>query len=263
MLHFGLIGAHLGHSLSVPIHEAVFRRLGIDADYRLVEIPREALIVRAAALLDELDGFNVTIPYKQDVMPILASLDPAAERIGAVNTIRCGDRAGFNTDAPGFAAMLRLHGMDPAGQRCFVLGTGGASKAIAAALSDMGAAEITLVSRTAREGVIGYDVLPEVFSGLLINCTPAGMWPRVDACPLTEEALRVILPRATGVADIVYNPPQTRLTLAADAAGVPACTGLAMLIAQAVEAEKRWLAPHGIAVPDDMTDILLKELKLL
>lgn len=260
MLHFGLIGGRLGHSLSVPIHEAIWRHLGVKADYRLIEIPQEELPRRIPALLQELDGFNVTIPYKQDVMPHLASLSPSAEAIGAVNTVRSRDRAGFNTDAPGFAAMLRHHGIDPRGQRCFILGTGGTSKAVNAALQDMGAAEITLVSRTAREGVITYDELPERFSGLLINCTPVGMWPNIDGCPLTEEALRLALPKATGVADIIYNPPETRLTLAAKAAGVPACTGMAMLIAQAVEAEKRWL---DRPIPDDMSDRLLKELKLL
>ena len=124
----------------------------------------------------------------------------------------------------------------------------------------MGAAEITLVSRTARLGVITYEELPEAFSGLLINCTPAGMWPNIDGCPLTEEALRLALPKATGVADIIYNPPETKLTRAAKAAGVPACTGMAMLIAQAVEAEKHWL---DRPIPDDMTDFLLKELTLL
>ena len=260
MLHFGLIGEHLGHSLSVPIHRAMFRRLGIDADYRLFEIPREGFDGRVEALMQQLDGFNITIPYKQDVMPLLDAVSSAARAIGAVNTVRCRDRAGFNTDAPGFAAMLRHHGMDPAGQKCFVLGTGGASKAVVAALASMGAAEITLVSRTARPGVITYEELPEAFSGLLINCTPAGMWPNIDGCPLTEAALRLALPKATGVADIIYNPPETKLTRAAKAAGVPACTGMAMLIAQAVEAEKHWL---DMPIPDDMTDFLLKELTLL
>lgn len=260
MLHFGLIGGRLGHSLSVPIHEAIWRHLGVKADYRLIEIPPEKLSRQIPALLQELDGFNVTIPYKQDVMPYLASLSPAAESIGAVNTVRCCDRAGFNTDAPGFVAMLHHHGIDPRGQRCFILGTGGTSKAVTAALRYMGAAEITLVSRTAREGVITYDELPERFSGLLINCTPVGMWPHTDACPLTEDALRIMLPRAASVVDVIYNPPETRLTLAAKAAGVPACTGMAMLIAQAVEAEWRWLS---MPFPDDLIDTLLKELKLL
>lgn len=263
MLHFGLIGEHLGHSLSAPIHGAMFRYLGMDADYRLIEIPRDGLPERIPQLLEELDGFNVTMPYKQEIVSFLRTLDPAAEAIGAVNAVRCGDRAGFNTDAAGFAAMLRRHGMDPAGQRCFVLGTGGASKAIVAALRDMGAAEITLVSREAKPGVITYDALPEVFSGLLVNCTPAGMYPRTDACPLTADALRVMLPRASGVADVIYNPLRTQLTIAAENAGVPACTGMTMLIDQAVEAERHWLAPHGVTVPETMTDVLLEELVLL
>ena len=260
MLHFGLIGGRLGHSLSVPIHEAIWRHLGVEADYRLIEITPEELPRRVKELLEELDGFNVTIPYKQDVMLYLDRVSPAVESIGAVNTVRCCDRAGFNTDSPGFAAMLRHHGIDPCGQRCFILGTGGTSKAVRSALWSMGAAEVTQVSRTAGPWVITYDELPERFSGLLVNCTPVGMWPHTEACPLTENALRIMLPKATGVVDVIYNPPETQLTLAAKNAGVPACTGMAMLIAQAVEAEWRWLS---MPFPDDLIDTLLKELKLL
>ena len=92
MLHYGLIGEKLGHSLSQPIHEAIFREMGIDADYRIIEIPKTDFIPRSQELLAELDGFNVTIPYKQDVMPLLAAIDPAAAAIGAVNTVLSGEK---------------------------------------------------------------------------------------------------------------------------------------------------------------------------
>lgn len=258
MHRFGLIGEHLGHSLSVPIHQAIFRRLGIDADYRLIEIPRNAFIPQASALLKELDGFNITIPYKQDIMPLLRQIDPVASSIGAVNTVVCDGAQGFNTDAAGFAAMLRRHGMDPAGLSCYVLGTGGASKAVAAALKAMGAAQVVMVSRNPSGAAIGYDQLAEEFSGLLINCTPAGMWPHPEGCPLTQEALARLLPYAEGVADLIYNPPETILTRAARAAGVPACTGLSMLVAQAVEAERHW---QTCPIPDNLTEAVLHEIE--
>lgn len=258
MRRFGLIGEHLGHSLSVPIHQAIFRRLGIDADYRLIEIPRNEFLPRANALLTELDGFNVTIPYKQDILPLLRQIDPVAASIGAVNTVVCEGAQGFNTDAAGFAAMLRRHGMDPAGLSCYVLGTGGASKAVVAALKALGAAQVTLVSRHPTGTAIGYDRLAEEFSGLMINCTPAGMWPDTEGCPLTPDTLDRLLPFAEGVADLIYNPPETTLTRAARAAGVPACTGLSMLVAQAVEAERHWQA---CPIPDSLTEAVLHEIE--
>ena len=93
MRHFALIGEHLGHSASVPIHRECWRQLGVDADYRLIEIPRDEFVPRVQQLLHEVEGFNITIPYKQDVMPLLGSIDPVAQAMGAVNTVVCGDVA--------------------------------------------------------------------------------------------------------------------------------------------------------------------------
>lgn len=262
MKHYALIGEHLGHSMSVPIHEAIFRHMGIDADYRLVELPKATFVQDAQALIRQVDGFNITIPYKQDIMPLLDDIDDYAKAIGAVNTVLTGQRnLGYNTDAPGFATMLRMHGIDPAGQPCYVMGTGGTSKAIRAALCRMGASKVVMVSRSPKDDhTIDYAQLAEEFSGVLVNTTPAGMWPNVDGCPLTEDIRQSILRRATGVADAIYNPPETILTAAAKKLGVPACTGMTMLIAQAVEAESIW---QGYSMPDDLTPTLVKELKLL
>ncbi len=248
--------------MSVPIHEAIFRHMGIDADYRLVELPKATFAQDARRLMAEVDGFNITIPYKQDIMPLLDELDDYAQAIGAVNTVLIGDKnRGFNTDAPGFATMLRMHGIDPAGQPCYVLGTGGTSKAIRAALRRMGASKVTRVSRSPRDSeTIDYAQLAEEFSGVLVNTTPAGMWPHAEGCPLDESIRESILRQATGVADAIYNPPETILTAAAKKLGVPACTGMTMLIAQAVEAESIW---QGYSMPDDLTPTLVKELKLL
>ena len=261
MRRFALIGEKLGHSASVPIHREIWRQLGITADYRLVEIPRDNFVPRVQALLREVDGFNITIPYKQDIMPLLDSVDPVAQAMGAVNTVICGDTCrGCNTDAPGLMAMLRHHGLDPAGQAAYILGTGGVSKAARYALEAMGAASVTFVSRTPTGDAISYDDLAHTGSGLIINCTPAGMYPHTEGCPLTAGQLAELMPRVTGIADTIYNPPETVLTAVARLAGVPACTGLYMLVDQAVEAERRWFP--DIDIPADMTARVLKELKL-
>ena len=261
MKHYALIGEKLGHSLSVPIHEAIFQRLHIDADYRLIEIPRDAFSPTVRRLIQELDGFNVTIPYKQEVMPLLDEIVPAAQAIGAVNTVVKGAKVcGHNTDVLGFTAMLRYYGIDPAGQPCYVLGGGGTAKTALAALTAMGAQSVTVVSRHPGEGQIDYARLNEVFSGILVNTTPAGMLYQKDPCPIDQAALPGILARAKGVVDVIYNPPETLLTAAAKAAGVPACTGLYMLIDQAVAVESLW---QGYPMPADLTQTLMKELKLL
>ncbi|MBR2719672.1 MAG: shikimate dehydrogenase [Clostridia bacterium] len=261
MKHYALIGEKLGHSLSVPIHQAIFQRLGIDADYRLIEIPREEFAPTVSRLIRELDGFNVTIPYKQEVMPLLEAIAPEARAIGAVNTVVKGRQVcGYNTDIYGFTAMLEHFGIDPAGQRCYVLGGGGTSKTACAALERMGAKSVTVVSRHPGAGQIDYQQLGEEFSGILVNTTPAGMLYQKDPCPIAEASLPGILARAKGVADVIYNPPETHLTAAAKSAGVPACTGLYMLIHQAVAAEALW---QDRSMPEDLTETLMKELKLL
>lgn len=261
MLHFALIGEKLGHSLSVPIHEALFEALGVAADYRLVEIPRDSLEGQVRRLMNEVDGFNITIPYKQAVMPLLDAVDDRAQRVGAVNTVcmRGGRATGYNTDVAGFSAMLRHHGIQVAGKSCFCLGTGGASKAVRAALERMGASRVVMVSRHPEGDEISYDALRTAFSGVLVNCTPAGMYPHPEGCPLPADALEELMPRASGVADLIYNPMETRLTLAARAAGVPACTGLYMLVEQAVEAERLWLNRD---IPADMTLRILPRIHL-
>lgn len=261
MKHYALVGEKLGHSLSVPIHQAIFQHLGLDADYRLIEIPREDFEPTIRRLMQELDGFNVTIPYKQEVMTLLDSIAPAAQAIGAVNTVVMdGGAVGYNTDILGFTAMLRHYGIDPKGQPCYVLGSGGTSHTACAALESMGASRVTVVSRRPAPGQIDYAQFLQEFSGVLVNTTPAGMLYQPDLCPIDPALLPQVLSRATGVADVIYNPPETMLTAAAKAAGLPACTGLYMLIDQAVAAEALW---QGHPMPPGMTQSLMEELKLL
>ena len=267
MRHYGLIGEKLGHSLSRPIHEAIFSHLGIDADYRIIEIPREAFAQEAEQLLATLDGFNVTIPYKQDVMPLLASIDPLAAQIGAVNTVVCGEKRGYNTDAAGFMGMLRHYGIDVAGApHCWILGSGGTMKTVRASLWEMGAKGVTVVSRhPGAEDEIGYadfyDRFPQT-GGLIVNASAAGMWPRKDPdniCAIHPDRVDEMMRYATGVADVVYNPPETFLARAAKKAGLPWCTGLYMLVAQAVEAQSIW---QGREMPDGLIEQIMQEVHL-
>lgn len=267
MRHYGLIGEKLGHSLSVPIHEAIFREMGINADYRIIEIPREDFAGRTTQLLLELDGLNVTIPYKQDVMPLLTSIDPAAAEIGAVNTVLCKEKRGFNTDAAGFIGMLRHYDIDPTrGEYSYILGSGGTAKTVLASLRMMGAKQVITVSRHPEgEGQISYADFYELFpqtGGTIVNASSAGMWPRQDEdniCAIHPSRVDEMMKYALGVADVVYNPPQTFLTKAAERAGVPWCTGLYMLVAQAVEAEKLW---QGIDIPDEFIEKIMREVAI-
>lgn len=130
MKQYGLIGEKLGHSLSVPIHEAIWEKISLAASYRLIEIPRGELAAVVPELLRTLDGFNITVPYKTDVMPLLDEITPFAREVGAVNTVLTGKTSrGYNTDDPGFEQMLRYFGMNPDGRPVFILGSGGAMRA--------------------------------------------------------------------------------------------------------------------------------------
>ena len=267
MLHYGLIGEKLGHSLSQPIHEAIFREMGIDADYRIIEIPKTDFIPRTQELLAELDGFNVTIPYKQDVMPLLSAIDPAAAAIGAVNTVLCGEKKGCNTDAAGFMGMLRHYGIDPTkGEYSYILGSGGTAKTVRASLRMMGAKKVVTVSRHPEgSDQISYADFYEVFprtGGTIVNASSAGMWPRRDEdniCAIHPSRVDEMMRHALGVADVVYNPPHTFLTKAAERASVPWCTGLYMLAAQAIEAEKLW---QNCDIPSDLILKIMKEVAI-
>lgn len=271
MKHYALIGEKLGHSVSQPIHEAIFRILGIDADYRIIEIPRDRFTEETRQLLSTLDGFNVTIPYKQDVMPLLDTISADAAAIGAVNTVVTGEKnCGYNTDAPGFIRMLAHYGIDPTRtEHSFILGSGGTAKTVLACLQQMGAEKIMVVSRhpdPAKPHEISYAQFYELFpqvGGTIVNASAAGMWPRKDAdniCAIHPDRVDEMMKYADGVADVVYNPPHTFLTQAAERAGLPWCTGLYMLIEQAVQAEAIW---QGHEMPAGLTERLMKELKLI
>ena len=243
-MQYGCIGEKLGHSFSAEIHEMLDSH-----PYRLCELAPDELgaFLRAA----DFRGINVTIPYKQAVLPYLGETDTAAERIGAVNTIvnRGGVLCGYNTDFDGLRALLLSIGVPLTGKTVAILGTGGTSRTATSVATSMGAGGILHVSRRAGEGRISYDELYRDHAArvsVLINTTPVGMYPAVDGCPVDVARL----PALEAVADVVYNPLRTRLVLAARARGIPASGGLLMLAAQAVRASEYFTGsryPEGTA----------------
>ena len=233
-MNYGLIGEKLGHSFSAEIHAM----LG-DYGYELKEIPEDGLeqFIKDA----DFKGINVTIPYKQAVIPYLDHLDTGAKAIGAVNTIvnKNGKLYGYNTDFFGMHSLLRRIGANPRGKKTLILGTGGTSKTALAVIKAMGGTEVYRVSRSSAEDAISYEEAVSLHSdaSIIINTTPVGMYPNTDACPIDINAF----PQLTAVADAVYNPLRSRLVQAATEKGISAEGGLFMLVAQAVRASEYFL----------------------
>ena len=235
MRHYGIIGFPLLHSFSAKYFNEKFAREHIEAEYSLY--PMKALEnERVNQLLDTMDGMNVTLPFKQAIIPYLDRLDQTAEQIGAVNVVY--QRVGYNTDCLGFMASIRplLRAND---QRALVLGTGGASKAVVYGLRQLGITP-TLVSRTPREGIIGYkDLTEEIMAQhtLIVNCTPLGMLPDVDTCP--DIPYHLITAKHL-LYDCVYNPEQTLFLQKGKTQGATIRNGMEMLTGQAQAAWKIW-----------------------
>lgn len=240
---YGLIGERLGHSFSREIHG----RLSGDP-YEL----RELTPAQLPDFLRERDfrGINVTIPYKQAVMPHLDVLDESALQCGAVNTIvnKEGRLYGYNTDYDGFIMLARHAGVDFRDADVVILGAGGAAKALAAAARSMGAASVRNAVRNPREE--GQLPLSEVSAfkdcDILVNATPVGMCPNWQGRLLDLDDF----PKLRGVLDCIYNPLRTALVLDARAKGIPADGGLYMLVGQAIKARERFTGeplPEGVA----------------
>lgn len=184
-------------------------------------------------------GVNVTIPYKQAVIPLLDKIDPLAQRVGAVNTVvnRNGCLIGYNTDLDGLRCLLRSIGVPLTGKTVAILGTGGTARTAAMVADACGAGRILWVSRSMRTDAVTYADCEGALAGeiqFLINTTPLGMYPSSDGCAVDLRCF----PALEAVADVVYNPLRTRLVLEAEALGIPARSGLLMLAAQAVRASE-------------------------
>ena len=230
---YGLIGGKLGHSYSKIIHEQI-----ADYTYELMPLPTEA---EARAFMEKrtFAAINVTIPYKQLVIPYCDVVDPKAQAIGAVNTIvnRDGKLYGYNTDYAGFAYLAKAHGVDFAGKTVLILGTGGTHSTVTAVCRDGGAKEILTASRTGKDGALFYsEAMHRRDVQIVVNTTPCGMYPNVGQCLIDPKAF----PRLEAVLDVIYNPFRTELLLRAEDCGVTAAGGFEMLVAQAVFAAEHF-----------------------
>lgn len=244
---FGLIGKTLKHSFSKPIHA----QLG-DYPYEMIELAPEKVgeFVKSGAL----DGFNITIPYKKDVIPYLDKIDERALAIGAVNTVvyREGKIFGFNTDFDGMKYMLARAGITLKDKCVLILGSGGTSNTARAVATSLGAKSIKVLSRS---GEINYENYKETAADtqVVINTTPVGMYPENYTCKVDLSAFKEL----SGVADAVYNPALTTLLYQAKMRGVPYSNGLPMLVAQAKYAMELFL---DITVSDNVIEPIIQNL---
>ena len=233
-MKYGLIGERLGHSFSKEVHAMLS-----DYDYELKEIKREDLdgFMRRA----DFTAINVTIPYKEAVIPYLSYISEEAKAIGAVNTIvnRDGKLYGYNTDFLGMTAEINKMHLDLKGKKTVILGTGGTSKTAYAVAKSLGASPILTVSRTKKDGVIDYEELlkDHLDAEIIINTTPVGMYPDNFSSPIMLEGFT----KLEGLIDAIYNPIRTSIVVDALSRGVKAEGGLYMLVAQAVYASEIFL----------------------
>lgn len=245
-MEYGLLGEKLGHSFSPQLHKAL-----ADYDYRLLPTPPaevEALFRRR-----EFKGLNVTIPYKQTVIPLCDQVDPRAAAIGAVNTVvnRGGRLTGYNTDIDGLIYLAKRAGVEMSGKKVVILGSGGTSRTARAAAKEREASEIVVIS---RKGEDNYGNLSRhADAQVLINTTPVGMFPHAGVSPVSLDAF----PRLEGVLDVVYNPLRTALVMEAEERGIPCSCGLPMLAAQAKRAAELFT---GEAIPDRRLEEVISDL---
>lgn len=243
----GLLGWPVAHSVSPPMHNAAFAALGLDWHYDLLPVPPDQFADEVARLIDAgYRGFNVTIPHKHAAfaLPQIHAITPAAEAIGAVNTLIVqpdGLLTADNTDWQGFTKVTERLGVDLPHTHCLVLGTGGSAKGVIYALRQGGAQSVTQVSRTPdpNSGTLGYDMLADLpHDGYyIVNCTPVGMHPNTTQSPWPED---VPIPPQSTIHDLVYNPMPTRLVQTARTQNLRAVAGLDMLVWQGVFAFELW-----------------------
>jgi shikimate dehydrogenase len=244
--HYGLIGHPLGHTLSPYIHRQIMKDCGVDGTYKAYDLDPGLTGKKIPALMRKLDGFNVTIPYKQSILPFLSGIDESGRQYGAVNTVF--GRRGFNTDILGFSGL----GIVFDRKRVLLLGAGGSARIMLYEVVRAGAREIVICT---RRPVQAQSLLLEVKENtgferisfcernrltcdydVILNATPVGMWPECDGMPVQKS----VLAGAEYVFDAIYNPLSTKLVLAARSMGIKAQSGLAMLYSQAVEAQRIW-----------------------
>lgn len=243
----GLLGEKLGHSYSPQIH-------GHLADYAYSLFEKQPDDLADFLANGDYHGLNVTIPYKKAVIPYLSELSPVAARLGAVNTVvrrPDGSLIGHNTDYFGFRTMVEASGLDPVGKKALVLGSGGASNTAVAVMEELGA-KVIVISRGGENNYNNLDKHRD--AAIIVNATPVGMYPKVDASPIDLE----LFPKLEGVLDLIFNPARTRLLQEAEKRGLVAVNGLLMLVAQAKESAE-WFT--GTAISNERIGIIHQQLR--
>lgn len=250
MKRYGLIGEKLGHSYSKLIHEQL-------ADYTYDLIPLSKEEFHPFLQQHDFAAINVTIPYKQAVIPYLDEISESARAIGAVNCIvnKDGRLCGYNTDYAGFLYTLRNNNITITGEKVLVLGNGGAAKAVVAALASLGPKELITVKYKEEPGVITYEQAARMHSdaSVIVNTSPVGMYPNVDASPMDIAPYEAL----SAVVDIIYNPTTTKLLAQAKERGIIAVNGLEMLVAQAKYAVELFLDTD---LPDEKIEEVMHSL---
>lgn len=251
-MEYGLIGEHLGHSYSKLIQE----KLLDNYTYEIQEVSKEDL--DSFMKKREFKAINVTIPYKQAVIPYLEEMDQAARKIGAVNTIvnRNGKLYGYNTDYYGFRYMVETHGISLKGKKVLVLGNGGASQAIQAVVHDLGACEMIITDLILKDNIISIEEAYKNHTdvNIIINTTPMGMYPKVHGIAVDLSKFK----KCEAVFDCIYNPQDTEFTLQAKERGIKiAVTGLEMLVGQAKRALEFF---KDIEIEDKQIDRIYREI---
>ena len=248
-MEYGLIGEKLGHSFSKIIHEKL-----ADYTYELCPLAKDELDAFMTA--KQFKAINVTIPYKQDVIPHCDVLDDSAKRIGVVNTIvnRDGKLFGYNTDFAGFLYNLNAHGITLKDTKVMICGSGGTCKTVTAVAEYMGAKEILVVSRSKKENAVTYEeCIRHKDVDVVVNASPKGMYPNNGESPLDLSNF----PNCKAVVDVIYNPLKTRLLQQAEQLGMKAVNGLEMLVAQAKFAVEHFLSTE---IENDKIDQITLEL---
>ena len=250
-MRYGLIGGKLSHSYSKYIHERM-----VDCEYDLIPLSEDEFEVFMKE--KQFAGINVTIPYKEKVIPYLDDIDPLADKIGAVNTIvnSNGSLKGYNTDYYGLLYLFNSNNIKVEHKKCLILGAGGTAKTAQAVLEDLKAGEIITVSRSPMgEKEISYDECYDRHNDaqVIVNTTPVGMYPNMDASPLDLATFT----QCVAVVDVIFNPIETQLTKQAKTLGITAVTGLPMLVAQAKQAEEYF---REIKLDESIIDSITQEM---
>ena len=275
MEKYAILGYPLKHTMSPPIHKRLFELEGKTAEYEICEYPPEALADKAE-YLNSLGGYNITIPFKVDIIQYLDELDESARRYNSVNCVvnRGGRNIGYNTDCYGFLRSLEAGGASLNG-RVLQIGCGGVGRMIATEAALHGAdltivalpefvkgaedtaAEIAKLVPNAKISVITHDKIDGEFD-LLINASPVGMFPKVDECPITEQVIK----SCKSVFEVIYNPNVTKLMKTAEDNGIKTIGGMAMLVWQAVVAHEIWSgAKYSDADIEKLIEDMRAELK--